>query len=201
SSLPFTSKELEKIRERVPKQSLTEFGTTESPATVNNVLSELQSSSILHFACHGTQDPSDPLESALLISGERMKVSQIMERSGQSRNAVNMPANRRRLVFLSACETAMGDPSQSDESMHLAAALLFAGFPSVVATMWTIYDQDGPEIADSFYGHLFHHADITSDPPVFPDLTESARALHLAVAKLRPKVPFARWVPFVHFGL
>ncbi|KAJ7242472.1 hypothetical protein C8J57DRAFT_1244009 [Mycena rebaudengoi] len=72
SSLPFTNEELEKIRERVPKQSLTEFGTTESPATVHNVLSELQSSSILRFACHGTQDPSDPLESALLIGGERM---------------------------------------------------------------------------------------------------------------------------------
>lgn len=62
-------------------------------------------------------------------------------------------------------------------------------------------DPDGPEIADDFYGHLFHSADTTSNSPVFPNLTESARALHLAVGKLRLKVPFVRWVPFVHYGL
>jgi CHAT domain-containing protein len=40
------------------------------------------------------------------------------------------------LAFLSACQTAMGDETTPDEMMHLAAALLFAGFRSVVATMW-----------------------------------------------------------------
>jgi hypothetical protein len=62
-------------------------------------------------------------------------------------------------------------------------------------------DRDGPDITNSFYSHLFRNAQANSDPPVFPDLSESAEALHHAVAKLRLKVPFARWVPFVHYGL
>lgn len=34
-----------------------------------------------------------------------------------------------------------------------------------------------------------------------PDITQAARALHLAVAKLRSEgVSFARWVPFIHLG-
>ncbi|KAJ6616298.1 hypothetical protein B0H10DRAFT_1799944 [Mycena sp. CBHHK59/15] len=102
--------------------------------------------------------------------------------------------------------------------MHLVATLLFAGFKSVVATMWCgsfhlfmafVHSQhlqddsrpNGPDIADVFYGYLFHNTDAKSDTPVFPDLRESAQALHLAVVKLRPKVSFARWVLFVHHGL
>jgi hypothetical protein len=34
-------------------------------------------------------------------------------------------------------------------------------------------------------------------------LKQAAKALHLAVGKLRkePNIPFRRWVPFVHYGL
>jgi hypothetical protein len=64
-----------------------------------------------------------------------------------------------------------------------------------------MHDSDGPEIAETFYGHLFRNADVNSNPPVYPDLSESAHALHLAVSKLKSKVSFARWVPFIHYGL
>jgi hypothetical protein len=64
-------------------------------------------------------------------------------------------------------------------------------------------DRDGPKIADTFYEHLFKHCDPNSNPPIPPDLKQAAKALHLAVAKLReePNIPFRRWVPFVHYGL
>jgi CHAT domain-containing protein len=42
------------------------------------------------------------------------------------------------LAFLSACETARGSEDQPDQAMHLAAAMLFVGFKSVVATMWSV---------------------------------------------------------------
>jgi CHAT domain-containing protein len=42
------------------------------------------------------------------------------------------------LAFLSACETAKGDNEQPDQAMHLAAAMLFSGFKSIVATMWYV---------------------------------------------------------------
>jgi hypothetical protein len=63
-----------------------------------------------------------------------------------------------------------------------------------------MYDPDGPEIVEAFYGHLFRDANPASIPPRFPDLSDSARALHMAIMQLRQKVPFARWVPFVHLG-
>ncbi|KAJ6572574.1 CHAT domain-containing protein [Mycena sp. CBHHK59/15] len=190
SPLPFTKDELLKIKNTVPGKWLMSFGATQS-ASVNRVLAHLQTSSIVHFAGHGIQDMADPLQSALLIGAEQLTVSQIMEKSGTSHNTPELVG-----------KTNMGlDDKLPDESMHLVATLLFAGFKSVVATMWMIQDPNGPDIADVFYGYLFHNTDAKSDTPVFPDLRESAQALHLAVVKLRPKVSFARWVLFVHHGL
>jgi CHAT domain-containing protein len=94
---------------------------------VQDVLSHLSSSHIVHFACHGKQDAVAPLESRLILhDGHPLKVSEIMKQ----------PMPYASLAFLSACETAMGAEELPDEAMHLAASLLFAGFRGVVGTMW-----------------------------------------------------------------
>jgi len=88
-----------------------------------------------------------------------------------------------------------------DEVIHLGAALMFAGFHGVVATMWSISDIDGPKIAETFYKNIFKDNDSTLSNTSRPDITQAARALHLAVANLRSEnVSFVRWVPFVHLG-
>ncbi|KAJ7107941.1 CHAT domain-containing protein [Mycena epipterygia] len=191
SDLPATVEELEQIKQQVPSQWLTSFGDT-TPATVDVALQHLRESSVVHFACHGTQDLQNPLETGLLLTDGRLKVSELMRGKAQRKIMT--------LAFLSACETAKGDDTVPDDAMHLAATLLSAGFRGVVATMWTMADLDGPKIAETFYQHLFKGCDTYMDPP---DLTKAAECLHLAVAKLRanPNVPFTRWVPFVHYGL
>ncbi|KAJ7737609.1 CHAT domain-containing protein [Mycena maculata] len=198
SPLPGTRTELKRIQERVPEQWLTAIGDT-TPATVATALAHLRESSIVHFACHGTQDKFNPLDSGLVLTDGWLKVSEIMRKPDGSEGIRKSMA----LAFLSACETAKGDDQVPDEAMHLAATLLFAGFRGVVATMWTMNDLDGPKIADTFYKHLFRNCDPTANHPVVPDLTEAACALHLAVAQLReqPDIPFMRWVSFVHYGL
>ncbi|THH11187.1 hypothetical protein EW146_g8131 [Bondarzewia mesenterica] len=190
SSLPSTVQELRKIEGRVPDDVLIKSGLQGTPSSVENVAAYLSTATIAHFACHGIQDAENPLESGLVLSDGRLTVSRIMQQ----------PMPNASLAFLSACETAMGDDKLPDEAMHLAATLLFSGFRGTVATMWSIYDEDGPKIVDCFYEHLFQ--DETGVRVSFPDTTRAARALHAAVAKLRKEgKPFARWVPFVHFGL
>ncbi|KAJ7919723.1 CHAT domain-containing protein, partial [Mycena leptocephala] len=195
--LPGVQQELEKIAERVPKNWLTALRYT----TVQTALTHLRESSIVHFACHGVQDSKQPLDSGLILTDGRLKVSEIMRRP-KNDSMLDIKKSMS-LAFLSACETAKGDEAVPDEAMHLAATLLFAGFRGVVATMWTMNDLDGPKIADTFYEQLFKDCDPNSSPPVLPDLTNAAKGLHLAVAKLRkdnPNIPFQRWVPFVHYG-
>jgi CHAT domain-containing protein len=126
-SLPCTKEELQSIEKHVKGEFLVRLGIKNVPATVQEVVSHLSSSHIVHFACHGKQDAKNPLESGLILhNGMRLKVKEIMKQS--MTDAL--------LAFLSACETAMGAEDLPDEVMHLAASLLFAGFRGVVATMW-----------------------------------------------------------------
>jgi hypothetical protein len=76
---------------------------------------------------------------------------------------------------------------------------------SLLISYRSIYDVDGPEMADTFYENLFRGKEdstVTDPNPLYPDTMEAARALHIAVGKLRGNgVPFMRWVPFIHYGV
>ncbi|CAE6478292.1 unnamed protein product [Rhizoctonia solani] len=92
------------------------------------------------------------------------------------------------------------DPTKSDEKLpdeaiHLASGMLMAGYPSVIATMWSVVDDDAPFVADKVYAQLMKDRKIGNG--------EAGRALHYAVAGLRKKVgekEFGRWVPYIHIG-
>jgi CHAT domain-containing protein len=97
-----------------------------SAATVDRVTDRVQSAQLVHLACHGTQDLDDALESGFHLRDGKLTVSKLM----------NLNLDKAWFAYLSACETAKGDDEQPDQVVHLAAAMLHAGFKSVVATMW-----------------------------------------------------------------
>ncbi|KAI0311356.1 hypothetical protein OF83DRAFT_1151312 [Amylostereum chailletii] len=74
--------------------------------------------------------------------------------------------------------------------------MLMAGYPSVVATMWSIMDKDAPVIAEEFYLRLMKDGG--------DGRSKVAYALHAAVKRLRDEVGeknFVQWVPFIHIGV
>ena len=95
-------------------------------ASADDVLQALPNISVLHLACHGEQAAHDALDSGFLMRDRRLHVSDLLK--------LNLGSAF--LAFLSACETARGDDMQPDQAIHLAATMLFAGFQSVVGTMW-----------------------------------------------------------------
>jgi CHAT domain-containing protein len=94
-----------------------------------DVANSLQSAQLVHVASHGTQNESQPLQSGLCLNDGILTVERLMKLN--LRDAF--------FAFLSACETAKGDKEQPDQTIHLAATLLFTGFKSVVGTMWYVY--------------------------------------------------------------
>ena len=124
--LSSTQKELKRIEQHVSNDSLIRLGISGSPASVETVATHLSEVSIAHFACHGKQNPFQPLESGLKLEDGFLFVSRIMKE--------HMPNGS--LAFLCACDTAVGDEKLPDEAMSLAASLLFSGFQHVIATMW-----------------------------------------------------------------
>jgi CHAT domain-containing protein len=155
-------------------------------ATVPAVLNHMAECSWIHLACHGIQDAVNPTDSAFVLIDSRLTLKEIMKQS----------FSHTELAFLSACETAMGDGELPEEAIHLAAGMLMAGYGSVVATMWSIQDDDAPIVAEKFYKYLIEEAG--------GDSGRAAYALHRAVAHLaevRGEANFMRWAPFIHLGI
>ncbi|KAG6373234.1 TPR-like protein [Boletus reticuloceps] len=188
SPLPGVHKEVERIKDIIKNLPSARTSLLESSAgTVEEVLSLMKETDWVHFACHGIQDAKDPTASGLcLADGRRLKVSDII--------ALSRPHGG--LAFLSACQTATGDKDLSDEAIHIAAGMLFAGYGGVVGTMWSISDEIAPDVARDVYQQLFGNG-------TRPDYREAALALHEAVGCLREdeNVTFDEWIPFIHVGL
>lgn len=107
-------------------QSATSPDTHVLEPTADDVSRMLPVANILHLACHGYQSKTNPLASGFIMSDTILTVEKLM--------ALQLPNSL--FAFLSACETAKGDDQQPDQVIHLAATLMFAGFKSVIGTMW-----------------------------------------------------------------
>jgi CHAT domain-containing protein len=123
-SLPYALEEVNYIRRAVPAGHVSVL--SDSYASTSGVLEQLPAATVLHLACHGHQSQDDPLASGFSMYDGRLKLEQLMQ--------LQLP--HARLAYLSACETASTDEYQPDEAINLAATMLFAGFKSVIATMW-----------------------------------------------------------------
>jgi CHAT domain-containing protein len=188
--LPAAEKEMDVLSKIVPRRfrmpTAVAHDSSSYARTADDVLHLLPDATILHLACHGYQDPVKPLESGFLMEDKMIKVADLVQ--------LNLP--NARLAFLSACETAQGDMERPDEALHLAATMLFTGFKSVVATMWSMNDVDGPVVAETVYRELFAGDGDELDFDVVP------YALDAAIRKLREQgLEISRWAPYIHVGV
>ncbi|CCO38100.1 hypothetical protein BN14_12265 [Rhizoctonia solani AG-1 IB] len=139
----------------------------------------------VHLACHAKQNIRDPTKSGFFLHGGTLDLAAITQRSFRNKG----------LAFLSACQTATGDEKLPDEAIHLASGMLMAGYPSVIATMWSVKDEDAPFVADQVYAQLMKDGKVGNG--------EAGKALHHAVAGLREKIglkEFGRWASYIHIG-
>ncbi|PSR75549.1 hypothetical protein PHLCEN_2v9029 [Hermanssonia centrifuga] len=201
--LPNVAKEIAIVKSVIPSRAIISLGgkpesadSVEADHTstrIQDAIEALPQASIVHFACHGTQrDAKDSVfhyASEALSSGFCFKDGTL-----KIQNFLRLGMPRAFFVFLSACESAKGDETQLDESVHMAAAMMFCGFRSVVATMWNMYDLDGPEVAKVIYAELFKGG------PFNPD--DIPYALDAAGQSMRTRgLPPSRWATYVRMGV
>ena len=162
-ALPNVEAEIENLRQ------LGDFVDVLVSAEANRdtVLRGLQQHSWAHFACHGhLSDNTQPFRASFeLHGGSSLTLLELIQ--------AKLP--NAELAFLSACHSAEGDFITPDEAIHLAAALQFCGFRSVVGTLWAMHDEDGPAISKEFYKHMFRKSGNQVD------FRDSAEALNVAI--------------------
>jgi CHAT domain-containing protein len=129
-SLPTTIEEIAQISKLLPIDSVLALEDNDRDqlrgARLGAVVARLPEAAVVHLACHGLQDSADPLESGFCLPDGRLTIRALM----------HFELSEALFAFCSACETAKGDSQQPDQTVHLAAAMLFVGFRSLVATLW-----------------------------------------------------------------
>jgi CHAT domain-containing protein len=143
--IPEVDKEIEHVAAVAKLSNVNIAHQQTGSTTVVETAAAMQVANIVHLACHGTQDDSDATQSGYCLGDCRLTITKLTE----------LKLDDAFLAFLSACETAMGDVEQSDQAMHLAAAMLFIGFKNVVATMWYVHGcRDKRACANAEQGNM-----------------------------------------------
>ncbi|KAJ1305468.1 hypothetical protein OPQ81_000476 [Rhizoctonia solani] len=182
--LPGTARELEYVKAHT-SDKVQYSALIGDQATTNTVLYAMAQHDWVHLACHAHQNVLDSTKSGFFLHNGTLDLASINRRSFKNKG----------LAYLSACQTAKGDEKLPDEAIHLASGMLMAGYTSVIATMWSVMDDDAPFVADKVYAQLMKGGTIGNG--------EAGKALHYAVAALREKVgekSFGQWVPYIHIG-
>ena len=152
-------------------------------ATRQAVHSELSRHAWAHLSCHGGQYLDDPSRGGVVLYDGMLTVIEL--------TADEHPGE---FVFLSACKTAIGGVHLLDEAITLAAALQYAGWRHVIATLWSVMDVAAAEVAEDVYSQLADGGELHPQ--------HAAEALHHAIRQQRNAAPDqpSRWLPFLHHG-
>ena len=122
--------ELDTVRQRV--DSLATFTRIDGEEScISRVVEELGKNEWVHLACQGLEDRRLPFESAFALHDGHLAIQRIIE----------CDLKNPEFAYLSACQTTVGDEERPDEVIHLASAMQFVGFRSVVGTMWAADDS------------------------------------------------------------
>ncbi|KAF8436258.1 CHAT domain-containing protein [Boletus edulis BED1] len=172
--------ELANIGQRIV--GLAGFTQIEGPEScISRVAEELCKTEWVHLACHGLPNQTRPFESAFALHDGHFTIERIMRCE---------PENPQ-FAYLSACHTTVGDEESPDEVIHLASAMQFAGFRSVIGTMWSVDDAETNKITSTFYKHMVDKSGCL-------DYTRAAFALHKTMRSVN--VPLDQRILYIHLG-
>ncbi|KAF8132911.1 CHAT domain-containing protein [Boletus edulis] len=173
--------ELANIGQRII--GLASFTQVEGPEScISRVAEELCRTEWVHLACHGLPNRTRPFESAFALRDGHFTIERIMRCEPQNPQ----------FVYLSACHTTVGDEESPDEVIHLASAMQFAGFRSVIGTMWAVDDAQTNKITSTFYKHMVDGSGCL-------DHTRAAFALNKTMRSVKD-LPLDQRILYIHLG-
>ena len=129
-------------------------------ATKENLLDQLKRSSdfdVLHFSCHGYFNHADALQSGIVLATNPEEEDQGEAANLTADEIFDLQLNAD-LITLSACESGVSEREPGDELIGLTRALIFAGTPSVLVTLWSVDDLSTNLLIERFYEELLSDA-------------------------------------------
>jgi len=146
-ALAYAEDEVKKLAEIYPDARIL-TGAEASEAAVQLLAPDAD---VLHLACHGVIDEDDPMKSHLRLAPDKtndgyLTADEIMD--------MNLQCS---LVTLSACDTGRGRILMGGDILGLTRAWIYAGTPSVLASLWKVDDRATSQLMTAFYENLKTH--------------------------------------------
>jgi CHAT domain-containing protein/tetratricopeptide (TPR) repeat protein len=139
--------------------------------------------SIIHIAAHAETDEPSPLFYRIMLAADQDGTAAL-----ELHQVYDLNLAKASLVVLSACDTGLGTHNQGDDIVAFNRAFIYAGTPTVIASLWLVDDASTSELMKSFYIHLKNGMG-------------KAEALRAAQADTRKKYPNPYyWAAFVLTG-
>ena len=154
-------------------------------ATKDQVLSRLNSVSLVHLAAHGCRETGEIILSPNVADADRPKEEDFL----LTKADVLGVQLRARLVVLSCCYSGRGE-IKAEGVVGIARAFLGAGARSVIASLWALSDEATLEFMKHFYEHLVEGK-------------SASKSLHQAMKLMRESEEFNAvqyWAPFMLIG-
>ena len=100
---------------------------------------------VIHLSTHGLADDQRPLYSIICLAKDEQNNGEVRAYEVFS---LDLKAN---LVALGACETGLGKLSEAEGLIGLVRSFLYAGTPTVIASLWSVYDRPTMELFVKFF--------------------------------------------------
>ena len=154
---------------------------TGAQGTKAAIVQKMPQASIIHLATHGLLDDVRGLGSAIALAPSGSDDGLL---TAEEIFDMKLQAN---LVVLSACNTGFGRIT-GDGVIGLSRALISAGVPSVIVSLWAVPDAPTSELMQSFYRNLQNN----------PDKAQALRQAMLTTMKTHPQP--RNWAAFTLIG-
>ena len=180
--LGFAEIEVANIKRLFPENEV----YSKNKATEARAKGRSASSDIIHFACHGEFNDKQPMQSGLLLSKDKDDDGCL-----QVHEIFGLDLRNANLVTLSACDTALSRIYGGDDLVGLSRGFVYAGTPSILATLWKVDDRSTSILMETFYDNW--HKKGMSKP-------EALRQAQITLKSMPAyKQPYY-WAPFVMIG-
>jgi len=146
--LPGSGEEVNVIADLFNKNGQKTVVHLREQATEENAKSsDMKAFDYIHFSCHGVL--GDNYQSLVLS-----QIPQAKENGYLTLNEIMNCDYNAKLVVLSACQTGKGKMERAEGVTGLTRAMMYAGTPAVVASLWNVSENGTKELMVRFYRNI-----------------------------------------------
>ena len=180
--LQFAEKEVQEISKLYTSKEI----YLKSNATEAMTKNRSNYADIVHFACHGEFNDMQPMQSGLVLSKDTENDGYL-----QVHEIFGLNLKNSNLVILSACDTALSKIYSGDDLVGLSRAFIYAGTPTLLATLWSVDDRSTYILMKDFYEY-WHNKGL--------DKIEALRRAQNSLKSIPDYSHPFYWAPFIIIG-